>query len=87
MPDTASQAKVAVSDVGTEIRRIFADIMEIHESRVAMDVPLADLGVDSLMALEVIARIEKKYRIEIPEEAIERVRTLNDTLALVHEYL
>ncbi len=71
-----------------EIRQIIADIVEIPPEQVGDDTSLADeLGVDSLMALEIVATIEKKYRVQIPEEKLQQVKTLNDTVALAQEYL
>ncbi len=72
----------------TEIRQIIADILEIPSEQVGDDTSLADeLGVDSLMALEIVATIEKKYRVQIPEEKLQQVKTLNDTVALAQEYI
>ena len=44
-----------------------------------------DLGLDSLVALEIIAAIEKKYRIEIPEEKISDITSLDQVIELVNE--
>ncbi len=72
----------------TEIRQIIADIVEIPAEQVGDDTSLADeLGVDSLMALEIVATIEKKYRVQIPEEKLEQVKTLSDTVALAEEFI
>jgi acyl carrier protein len=71
-----------------EIRQIIADIVEIPAEQVGDDTSLAEeLGVDSLMALEIVATIEKKYRVQIPEEKLQQVKTLNDTVALAQEYI
>ena len=43
--------------------------------------------MDSMMALEILAAIEKKYKISIPEEKLAEFKTLNDTLAVVKENL
>jgi acyl carrier protein len=71
-----------------EVRQIIADIVEVPAEQVGDDTSLADeLGVDSLMALEIVATIEKKYRVKIPEERLQQVKTLNDTVALAREYI
>ncbi|MBK2126364.1 acyl carrier protein, partial [Fangia hongkongensis] len=41
-----------------------------------------ELGVDSMMALEIVACIERKYKIRIPEERLVEVQTLNDSVRL-----
>jgi acyl carrier protein len=44
---------------------------------------MAELGVDSLDALRIMAAIEKKYRIEVPEEDMGQVRTVADIAQMV----
>ena len=42
-----------------------------------------DLGVDSMMALEIVVRIEKKYQISIPEEELPNIQSLNQVYEIV----
>jgi len=71
-----------------DVRQIIADIVEVPVEQVGDDMSLSeDLGVDSLMALEIVATIEKKYHVQIPEERLQQVKTLNDTVALAREYI
>src|SRR5215813_12675530 len=46
-----------------------------------------DVGLDSLLALEIVATLERKYRIEVPEERIVDVTTLTAAIALVKNML
>ena len=46
---------------------------------------MEDLDIDSMLALEIVASIEKKYRIEIEEEALLDITSLNATIALVQQ--
>lgn len=46
-----------------------------------------DLGVDSMTALEIMAGIEKKYKIAIPEEKLTQLTTLRETIEVAKEYL
>ena len=39
--------------------------------------------MDSMMALEIMAAIEKKYRIAIPEDTLPKFTTLNQTVSLI----
>ncbi len=85
MPDAN---KPDVETTRQEVRQIIADIVEVSPEQVGDDTPLgSDLGVDSLMALEIVATIEKKYRVKIPEERLQQVKTLNDTVALAQEFI
>jgi acyl carrier protein len=60
-----------------------AELAEIAPERVQRDVPLKDLGVDSLMVLELVAFLERRTRCEIAESEIPKVRTLADILERV----
>jgi acyl carrier protein len=62
---------------------IIAELAEIPEEEIKEDANLQNLGVDSLMALQIVARMEKKYQVEIPEEEIGKIRTLRDILDMV----
>ena len=43
--------------------------------------------MDSMMALEILAGLEKKYRIIIPEEALTKFTNLNKTILIVKDIL
>src|SRR5882762_1392680 len=73
-------------DIRDELIARIASLAEIPAASVKQDVPLRDQGVDSLMAMELVAFIEKRLGIEIPEEDIPKVRTLNDILDKVRQY-
>jgi acyl carrier protein len=46
-----------------------------------------DLGLDSLSALEVVVDVEYAYKIKVAEERIQSIQTVQDTIAVVQEYL
>ncbi|MDP3274583.1 MAG: acyl carrier protein [Deltaproteobacteria bacterium] len=64
-----------------DIRAIFSEITEIDE--IPADKSLKDLGVDSMMALEIVTAIEKKYAIKIEESELGEVATLTKAATLV----
>jgi acyl carrier protein len=68
-----------------ELRAIFTEITEIDE--IPSDKSLKDLGVDSMMALEIVTAIEKKYAIKIEESELNEVATLDKAAALVAKKL
>lgn len=82
-----TQGVVDVDRISGEIRSLIAEISEVPEEQITDGVPFADLHIDSLMALEIVAHIEKKYRIHIAEEDLQRVKSFGDTIALVSEHL
>ncbi|MFS8070004.1 MAG: acyl carrier protein [Byssovorax sp.] len=48
---------------------------------------VADLGIDSLGVMEVIADIEDKFKISIPDEALREVDTIGDVAAAIEAKL
>lgn len=46
-----------------------------------------DLGLDSLSALEVVIDLEYAFKIKIAEERIQTIKTVQDTIDAVREYL
>ncbi|MDP2941740.1 MAG: acyl carrier protein, partial [Candidatus Omnitrophota bacterium] len=46
-----------------------------------------DLGIDSMKALEIVAAVEKKYRLIVPEEEIPTIRSLQQIFTLVERLM
>lgn len=67
-----------------EIRSIVAEITETEEQKITLDAKFVDdLGMDSMMALEILASVEKKYKIKIPEEYLMKLANLKRTVEIV----
>ena len=76
------------NDLEKEVRRLIADIVELPEDKITPDAQFVeDLGMDSMMALEILASIEKKYKIQIPEENLAKLTNLSETVQLVKDYI
>lgn len=77
-----------VINVEEDVRAIVAEIIESEPEDVKGDASFVkDLGMDSMMALEILAGIEKKYKIAIPEESLSKFVDLNSTVDIVKEIL
>lgn len=66
-----------------ELRTIVAELIEIDDFRDDEDF-IVDLGLDSMMSIEIIAQIEKKYKIDISEQYLSEFVTLNDVERIVN---
>jgi acyl carrier protein len=55
-------------ELRNQLRDIISEVAEIDE--VPDDTPFADLGIDSMMAMEIVAEVEREYKLEIPESEI-----------------
>ena len=77
-----------MQDLENEIRGMIAEITEQDPQKITLDAKFVEgLGMDSMMALEIMAGMEKKYRITIPEEKLPQMTTLRETIAIVKEYI
>jgi len=71
-----------------EIRSLVAEILEIDEGKISPDARFVEeLGMDSMMALEILASVEKKYKIKIPEEYLTKVSSLNSMVEIAKTIL
>ena len=77
-----------MQDLENDIRNIIAEIIEKDPKEITPDAKFVEeLGVDSMMALEIMAGIEKKYKIVIPEEKLAQITTLKETVAIAKQFL
>lgn len=80
--------EVNMDNLEKEIRSIIAEIAEIEPEKITPDAKFVDdLGMDSMMALEILAAMEKKFKIRIPEEKLMQLKDLKETTDLAREYL
>jgi acyl carrier protein len=73
-------------EIKKEVIAIVADIAELPVEEVRPGATLRELGIDSLGGLRIVADVEKKYRIVIPEAEIGKIRTMQDIFALVEKH-
>ena len=72
-------------DLKESVRAIVAEVAELDE--VPDSTPFADLGIDSMMAIEIIADVGRTYKIKVPEEELEQITDLESIVALVQSKL
>ena len=83
-----AQKQITAEEIRKEVRRLVAEITEREPEEVS-DTALfqEDLGIDSLMAIEMLVAVDKKYRIQIPEEEFATIKNVNDAVALVQRHV
>ncbi len=67
-------------DLADQVRERLAMLLDIDASDISDHAGFADLGVDSMMRLELIALVEQHLGAEIPEGDLERLQTLGQVL-------
>jgi acyl carrier protein len=79
--------QITAEQIRTEVKRLIAEVTERTPGEIS-DTALFenDLGVDSLMALEVMVSIDKKYKIRIPEAEFAKIKNVDDAVGVVLRY-
>ena len=79
---------IVMDNIEKEMRSLVAEILEIDEETITPDAKFVeDLGMDSMMALEILASAEKKYKIKIQEENLTKVTSLNSLVDVVRKII
>jgi len=62
-----------------ELQELAAEILGVDPEQVQLNVSFArDLAADSLDLVELIAAVEDKYDVELPEEELEHMKNVGD---------
>jgi acyl carrier protein len=71
-----------------EVKKLVAEVTEREPEEIG-DASLyrEELGIDSLTALEIMFAVDKKFKITVPDEEYQQLKTVNETVALVMRYL
>jgi acyl carrier protein len=69
-----------------ELQELAAEILGVDPEQVQMNVSFArDLAADSLDLVELIAAVEDKYDVELPEEELEQMKNVGDLWVFLEE--
>ncbi|MEE1789518.1 acyl carrier protein [Streptomyces sp. BE308] len=72
----------------SELRELVADTLDVESSALTDDALfIEELGVDSVVALELAVTLEQRYGIRIPEEELVELRTFPDIRDLLSRKL
>lgn len=89
MQVTTTQQEMVLPPAGSleyEITVLTAGITELDDTEIWANRDahfFKDMQIDSLLALEILATVEKKYHIEVPEERLAEITSLTRTVELV----
>jgi acyl carrier protein len=74
-------------NLGERIRTIVVEQLGVEPSEVTPNASiLDDLGADSLDVVELVMALEEEFDIEVPDEAVESIRTISDMERYVAEH-
>ena len=71
-----------------KVKAILAEQFEVDEDSITDKTELqGDLNADSLDVVDLVMTIEDEFRIEVPDEAVESVRTVGDLVNFIESHM
>ena len=75
-----------MSDTFAKVRDIVVEQLGVEADEVTIDSTfIDDLGADSLDIVELIMSFEEEFGIEIPDEAAEKIKTVQDVVTYIDQ--
>ena len=69
-----------------KLKEIIVEQLGVEEDAVTLEANIQeDLGADSLDIVDLIQTIEDEYDLEIPDEAVEEIKTVNDIVNYIEK--
>jgi acyl carrier protein len=73
--------------VGHAVRDVVGSVLRVKPEGLRDDQPLTDLGLDSLMAVEIENSIESAIGVALPPASLMRARTIGQIVTLIAEHV
>ena len=71
-----------------EVIELISSVLEIEKKDINEKTNLvADLGVESLDLVDLVAAFEEKYEFEIPDKDIKNLQTVGDIIKYIEEHV
>ena len=75
-----------MSDIAQRVKKIVVEHLGVDEGKVTAEANfIDDLGADSLDTVELVMAFEEEFGIEIPDEAAEKIQTVDDAINYIQE--
>ncbi len=69
------------------VQKIICEQLEIDRHLVTEDASISgDLGADSLDLVDLAMSIEEEFNLEVPDEALDHVRTVGDIVKFIDDH-
>jgi len=83
----AAPAEERVGLIAQALREVVGSVLRVKPDSLRDDQPLTDLGLDSLMGVEIENLIESTIGVALPPTSLMRARTIGQLAALIGEHL
>lgn len=75
-----------MSDIADRVKKIVVEHLGVDADKVTETASfIDDLGADSLDTVELVMAFEEEFGVEIPDEAAEKIQTVNDAISFISE--
>lgn len=69
-----------------KVKMILSSQFDVEEDNITPDTNIADdLGADSLDVVDMLMSLEDEFDVEIPDDQIEKIRTVGELVAYIEE--
>lgn len=69
-----------------KVKKIIAEQLDIDPESITYESSITDdLGADSLDVVDIVMSFEDEFGIEIPDEAVETIRTVSDIVKYIED--
>ncbi len=74
-------------EITEKVKQIIAEQLGVEEAEVTPSASfIDDLGADSLDTVELVMALEENFDLEIPDEAAEKIRTVQDAIDYIDKH-
>lgn len=71
-----------------KLQKLISEQLEIDVDDIAADSELInDLGADSLDIVDLVMSIEDEFEVEVPDEAVESMKTVDDAVKYIEDHM
>lgn len=71
-----------------KMKDILVEQLECNPEDITMESLLVDdLGADSLNAIDIVMSVEDTFKVEVPDEIIEKIETVGDIVNYIEDHI
>ena len=79
--------QLEADDLGAHVIRVIARSQRIPSESITLDSTFEQLNIDSLDGINIVFELEKEFDIEIPDEGVQNLRSVRETVAGVRQLI
>jgi acyl carrier protein len=79
--------QLEADDLGAQVMRVIARSQRIPLESINLDSTFEELKIDSLDGINIVFELEKEFDIEIPDEGVQNLRSVRETVEGVRQLL